>query len=671
MSSEETEALRRELAIQKNLQHPHIVKMYNSFEKDGFLYIVLEFIENGNLFEYMNKRNMSISQILLFFRQITTAVAHLHEKNILHRDIKPENILIESDDYVKLCDFGFCAPYGGDVIRKTMCGTTEYLPPEILMGAVQNNKVDIWCLGVLLYELVHKRTPFDSRSNNRLLVDQNQQRIQFDEGLDEGIKELILGCLKVDPRERWTAEDILNCSVFGNDTGNSNNSKSKNDRHTIDNRNGDCVNKDDRSIEGKHVYDGGRNSAGNRNDDVNCLPNQRERNFKTEKRIDNRNFVVDNRNFKEQEIKENRVESFENKASLVTQVFKKKKTHKTQKTQKTFKKKKEPVSISQEKQKKTQKRKIQKKENSREIDKNRNHTKKEPFSTGKNFYVPSESVNPPKELIYSAVSFKKKKDPVITKLTNGVKKTVVRYSASRNSSNFNRKHTETSNSPGVIKVTRKQNIHNSVNSINSKNMVNSINSIKSINSKNTKNAKNQVNSINSKKEVHSTVQYKSDMPNFYLNKNIFSQNFKYVEHSKPANPAPVNLNSFNIYKKAEIKQNNNIYNYNNNGSMKKLVIGKGDFGGVVRRKSEVEPRKQYKYSYTHNRSGKQRVKKSSFHYSSKQSQETRSNKRVINLDEVTIDSRSNIRNGVGDGKRSNSLNKNYIGGSLNLRWVKK
>lgn len=91
--------------------------MYNSFEHGGFLYIILEYIKHGNLFEHMNKKPMSEDQILQIFYQITTAINYLHQKNILHRDIKPENILMENDWHVKLCDFGFCAPYGGNVVR--------------------------------------------------------------------------------------------------------------------------------------------------------------------------------------------------------------------------------------------------------------------------------------------------------------------------------------------------------------------------------------------------------------------------------------------------------------------------------------------------------------------------------------------------------------------------
>lgn len=117
MSKGELEALRRELQIQKILRHEHIVKMHTSFEKDGYLYIVLEYIKHGNLFEFMRKRKLTQEQILDIFYQILTAIDYLHDKQILHRDIKPENVLMEDESTIKLCDFGFCAFYGQNVVR--------------------------------------------------------------------------------------------------------------------------------------------------------------------------------------------------------------------------------------------------------------------------------------------------------------------------------------------------------------------------------------------------------------------------------------------------------------------------------------------------------------------------------------------------------------------------
>ena len=117
VSPEEIEALKRELNIQKVLKHDNIVKLHNAFESNGFLYIILEYIELGNLFEYVKKYPLSEDDIVRIFFQITSAINYLHKQKILHRDIKPENVLMMSKSHAKLCDFGFCAPYGNDVIR--------------------------------------------------------------------------------------------------------------------------------------------------------------------------------------------------------------------------------------------------------------------------------------------------------------------------------------------------------------------------------------------------------------------------------------------------------------------------------------------------------------------------------------------------------------------------
>ena len=99
------------------MNHDHIIKMYNSFERDGRFYIILEYAENGNLFDYLHKNTIPIHEALRIFSQLVSAVNHLHKMNILHRDIKPENVLFTKDMKVKLCDFGFCAPFGNQVQR--------------------------------------------------------------------------------------------------------------------------------------------------------------------------------------------------------------------------------------------------------------------------------------------------------------------------------------------------------------------------------------------------------------------------------------------------------------------------------------------------------------------------------------------------------------------------
>ena len=114
---EEREALNRELQIQKLLKHNHIVKLFTHFEENNKLHIVLEYVENGNLFQFAKKNKLTEDQIINLFKQILETVAYLHSIKLLHRDIKPENILMVDDSTIKLCDFGFCAPYGNDLIR--------------------------------------------------------------------------------------------------------------------------------------------------------------------------------------------------------------------------------------------------------------------------------------------------------------------------------------------------------------------------------------------------------------------------------------------------------------------------------------------------------------------------------------------------------------------------
>lgn len=117
VSPDEVDALRRELSIQKTMRHENIVKLFNAFEINGCLYMVLEYVEKGTLFDFIQARALSEQDVIGIFYQIVSAIDYMHKRNILHRDIKPENILMKDKAYVKLADFGFCAPYGNDVVR--------------------------------------------------------------------------------------------------------------------------------------------------------------------------------------------------------------------------------------------------------------------------------------------------------------------------------------------------------------------------------------------------------------------------------------------------------------------------------------------------------------------------------------------------------------------------
>ena len=98
--------------------------------------------------------------MLKFFYQTCLAMDYLHTRKIMHRDLKPENLLLDENLNIKLCDFGWSVEFNENEHRKTLCGTYEYMAPEIYYGDKQTVKTDVWALGILLYELMHGRPPF-------------------------------------------------------------------------------------------------------------------------------------------------------------------------------------------------------------------------------------------------------------------------------------------------------------------------------------------------------------------------------------------------------------------------------------------------------------------------------------------------------------------------------
>ncbi|CAM9838602.1 unnamed protein product [Ectocarpus fasciculatus] len=151
-------ALRREVEIQSRLVHPHIVRLFGYFQDAKSVYLILEYAPNGELFKSISKSGGIVSENTCreYMRQVACAVQHLHAHNVAHRDIKPENILVGEDGSLKLADFGWAAlvPAQGRRQRLTMCGTPEYLCPEMIAGSGHSTQVDLWALGVMMYEFL-------------------------------------------------------------------------------------------------------------------------------------------------------------------------------------------------------------------------------------------------------------------------------------------------------------------------------------------------------------------------------------------------------------------------------------------------------------------------------------------------------------------------------------
>lgn len=154
--------LRREIEIQANLQHKNILKLYGYFWDETRVFLILEYAPRGELYKKLKDcqkfdENTSATYIL----QIISALEACHSRHVIHRDIKPENILIGFNGELKIADFGWSV-HAPSSRRTTMCGTLDYLPPEMVQRKVYDKNVDLWCLGVLTYEFLVGNPPFET-----------------------------------------------------------------------------------------------------------------------------------------------------------------------------------------------------------------------------------------------------------------------------------------------------------------------------------------------------------------------------------------------------------------------------------------------------------------------------------------------------------------------------
>ena len=208
------EGFLREARLQATLRHPGIATLYDFIEHDNQLCIVMEFVEGPTLTEHIQTRGpLPVSEALSILRAVDDAVAYLHSQGVIHRDIKSSNIKLCPDGTIKLLDFGIARTAGSRATTGPLTGTFEYVSPEQFGGQAADQRADIWALGILLYEMVTARLPFDGRSiadlrhniehNAFVLPSQHNPRVGHD------TEELIARCLRKRPSERFQSLDEL------------------------------------------------------------------------------------------------------------------------------------------------------------------------------------------------------------------------------------------------------------------------------------------------------------------------------------------------------------------------------------------------------------------------------------------------------------------------------
>ena len=208
--------MNREIKIMYILNHPHCLRLKNHFEDDQNFYLVMPLAHKGQLYRILRKfkkfDEKTAAQIL---RETISALQYLHSFNppIIHRDIKPENLLLNNGGRVLLADFGWSNFADGDV-RKTFCGTPEYIAPEMLSKKGHDTRVDIWSIGVLMFELLAGYSPFVAKSNQDLYLNIKKLKIQWPKDMPPLAKNLIGKILRLNPSDRPSLEEILNHQWF-------------------------------------------------------------------------------------------------------------------------------------------------------------------------------------------------------------------------------------------------------------------------------------------------------------------------------------------------------------------------------------------------------------------------------------------------------------------------
>ena len=205
---------RREIEIMYRIHHPNVVKLFGHFEDNTYCYFIMEYIAGGNIYSYVPKNGIhtiSTQQVASIIKDVISATYFLHHMYppIIHRDIKPENVLLGDNMRAKLTDFGWSNYMQGDFKRTTVCGTPIYLAPEMINNTGHDEKVDIWCIGVLLFELITGQQPWKGSDVQTVKYNISRLKINWPKQMDRTAADLISKILRYNPEERISLRNML------------------------------------------------------------------------------------------------------------------------------------------------------------------------------------------------------------------------------------------------------------------------------------------------------------------------------------------------------------------------------------------------------------------------------------------------------------------------------
>ncbi|CAD8143741.1 unnamed protein product [Paramecium octaurelia] len=204
------ERVTKEIQILKKVRHPNLVQLYEIIETPKQLFLVMEYVNGGELFDYIvqNQRIKDVEAIR-FYSQLISGIEYLHKLQIVHRDLKPENLILEGRGKIKIIDFGLSNFYSTDELLKTACGSPCYAAPEMIAGKKYSGlQVDIWSSGVILFAMLAGYLPFEDPNTSQLYKKIISGDFKFPKYISGEAKDLIKNILNVDPQKRYTIAEI-------------------------------------------------------------------------------------------------------------------------------------------------------------------------------------------------------------------------------------------------------------------------------------------------------------------------------------------------------------------------------------------------------------------------------------------------------------------------------
>jgi calcium/calmodulin-dependent protein kinase I len=218
LNADELAVVHDEVEIMHKISHPNCVTLYEMFETKSKLYMVMELLTGGELFDrIVAKGSYSEKEASGVIKNVASAIQYLHQSGVVHRDLKPENLIYlnkTDDSPIKITDFGLAKFRANqNVDMHTACGTPGYVAPEVLKGEKYDKAVDLWSLGVILYILLCGFPPFYHQNTNMLYKQIKKGEYDFPDpywtDISDSAKELVRGLLTVDPKKRMSAKDVL------------------------------------------------------------------------------------------------------------------------------------------------------------------------------------------------------------------------------------------------------------------------------------------------------------------------------------------------------------------------------------------------------------------------------------------------------------------------------